>query len=459
MNFIGIDIGTSFIKGGVLDLDGMTIHSIQRQAFPEPIAGLPALHFEVDPHAVVHAVRTLVESLLDSIPDCAGIVMCSQMHGLVLMDAAGTPVSNVITWRDQRALASHPAGGTYFDRMMAQIDERERQELGNGLRAGLPICALYWLAEERKLPPNAIPATLPDFVIAQLCPGAANPGVEPTNAAAHGAFNVSTRNWHHQVIQRLGLGELNWPEVRAVNDVAGVLTIRGKEIPCYAPVGDHQCALAGTFLESGELSLNVSTGSQVSLVTETLTFGDYEIRPYFDDRYLNTLVQIPAGRALDALVALLTELARRSGVELDDPWAHITAAVEETPQSDLEINLAFFASALGDRGQIANISEENLSVGHLFRAAYQEMANNYLHCALRLSPERTWSRLVFSGGLVQKQDALRTLIQTRFGDAYRLCASTEDALLGLLSLALFASGQTGSVEESAARLRKHTDAA
>jgi len=35
---------------------------------------------------------------------------------------------------------------------------------------------------------------------------------------------------------------------------------------CHTTVGDHQCALAGVLLEEGELSINVSTGSQVAAI-------------------------------------------------------------------------------------------------------------------------------------------------------------------------------------------------
>lgn len=457
MHYIGIDIGTSFIKGGVLDLASAQVHSVRRQPFPDSQAGIPAPLYEVDPQGIVRAVGTLLDSLLEHAPQCQGIVLCSQMHGLVLMDESGQALSNAITWRDQRALQPYPGGtheeaSTYFDAMMAHISSEERQQLGNGLRAGLPICTLYWLRENKQIPHGAIPATLPDFVLASLCQES-RPGIEPTNAAAHGGYNVATGDWHWDVLSRLGLETLAWPALRAVNEVVGTLNVNGREIPCFAPVGDHQCALAGTFLESGELSLNVSTGSQVSLVTSDLRMGNYEVRPYFDGRYLNTLVQVPAGRALDSLVSLLTELARRSNIELPAPWETISQAVAEVPESDLDINLAFFASALGDHGHIANMREDNLSIGHLFRAAYQSMADTYLSCALRLSPQREWSRLVFSGGLVQKQDALRTLIHQRFGSNYRLCDSSEDTLLGLLSLALFASGHTASVQESAEYLR------
>lgn len=64
--------------------------------------------------------------------------------------------------------------------------------------------------------------------------------------------------------------------------------------------------------------------------------------------------------------------------------------------------------------------EEEMTVGHLFRASFQNMADNFLASAKRLSPEQAWQRLVFSGGLVQRLPILRTLICDTFGVEHRL---------------------------------------
>src|SRR5215217_4511012 len=99
MRYLAIDLGSSFIKGAVLDLDARSFAHVRRQPFPMPIASLPALHFELDPGQIVAATRALIHDLAHDAPECAGIVICSQMHSLVLMDTHGQPASNVITWR------------------------------------------------------------------------------------------------------------------------------------------------------------------------------------------------------------------------------------------------------------------------------------------------------------------------------------------------------------------------
>ena len=402
---------------------------------------------------MVTTVRALIADLLKHAPECAGIVMCTQMHGMVLCTPDGQPRSNVITWQDQRVLAQHPTGqGSYFDRLTSLLTFQERQQLGNEVQPSRPLCYLYWMAEQGELPQTTassvvIPVGIPDFVIANLCN--TPPTMEATGAGAHCAFNLETMNWHYPIIERLGLAQLDWPQLRNFGEVAGTLSIAGQTIPMYTPVGDHQCAVVGAFLGTDELSLNISTGSQVSLLTEPLRLGNYQTRPFFG-RYLNTITGVPAGRSLNHLVNLLTELARAQGVTLADAWPTITQAVNALDATNLgaplQVNLAFFDSAGGKQGHITNIREDNLSVGHLFHAAFQNMADNYYTNALRIAPQPTWRQIVFSGGLAQKIGVLRTIIQRKFQVDYRLCASSEDTMLGLLALALVASGRTPSVE-------------
>jgi sugar (pentulose or hexulose) kinase len=204
-------------------------------------------------------------------------------------------------------------------------------------------------------------------------------------------------------------------------------------MPCYVAVGDQQAALLGTSLEAGEMSLNVATGSQVSLLTSDPAAGDYQVRPYFGGRFLRTITHIPAGRSLNLLLRLLAEMS--TGGSGDELWVRLESAAREVPVTSLQVNLSFFPGALGDCGSIANIREDNFTAAHLFRAAIEAMAANYEHCAGRLSPARDWNRLVFSGGLILKLQTLQEAVVQRFGCTFRIAGEREDALQGLTFLA------------------------
>ena len=424
MRVLGLDLGTSFFKGAVLDPEAGTVTQVRRVPAPDPVPGLPAGHHELDPAAALAAVRRLVDELLAGAPDAGGLVLTSQMHCVVLTDADGRPRSNIITWKDQRG------AGEWFADLGRRVPEDEQRQIGRELRIGLPVVTLSWLREHGRLEPGLIPASLPDFVLSQLC--GAEPTTEPTNAAAHGLFHLDRGDWHRDLIARLGLSDLRWPRIRPFGEVVGTADIDGHRLVCFTPVGDQQCALAGAELAPGELSLNISTGSQVSLLAREPGGGDYQVRPYFDGQWLRTIVQVPAGRSLGVLVNLLTEIPGGGA----DPWEYIARESDRAGETDLEVNLAFFAGPFGSSGSVTNIREDNLTVGQLFAAAFRWMAENYARCAGRLSPGRAWDRVVFSGGLAQKVGRLRRGVLRRLGGPpWRVCPTEEDTLRGLMILA------------------------
>lgn len=448
MSLIGIDLGTSFIKAGVLDLETLQLKHVQRVPFPDMLPSLPAQYREFDPASIMSAVRKVLSDIAPFAQDCEGVVMCTQMHGVVFTTEHGEARSNLTTWQDQRVLDTHPSNtGTYFDVLKNHLNDDELRQLGNELRAGLPIGLFFWMAEQGKLPArDLIPASLADFVIANLCN--CRPSTEITNAMAHGLLNLDTLDWHDEVIYKAGLSELRLPAILPHGEVVGWLEWNGQKIPCYTSVGDYQCSIVGALLQDDELSLNISTGSQVSLLKPHAVFGNFQTRPFFDGRFSITVTHIPAGRALNALVKLLSELAISQGQELVDPWAYITKSAAQVQSPRLRANLAFYNSAVGDEGGFTHLREDELTVGHLFRGAFQNMAENYAMFAERLSPQRSWNRLVFSGGLVQKIDILRQLICDRFNADYRVSPVQEDTLLGLMTLGLAFTGRMASVAEA-----------
>jgi sugar (pentulose or hexulose) kinase len=448
--FIGLDLGTSFLKGAVLDADSHCISHVQRTPFPTPIAGLPPYRHEIDPVMVVDAVKGLIAALLPYAAPCEGILICSQMHGLVLTTSDGQPCTNLTTWLDQREVQPSPHGRT-FDGMMARLTDEDRRQLGNELRIGLPVGVLFWMAEHSKLPTNAVPLSLPDYVITALC--GSEPSTELTNAHAHGLLNVESLDWHWHIIDTLGLRGLHFPAIRRHGEVAGMFRAGSESIPIYTPVGDFQCALTGALLHEDELSLNISTGSQVSCISDAAQFGNFQTRPFFDGKYVQTVTTIPAGRALNALVRLLSELAESQGVVLDDPWEYIIRAAAQIESVELSVDLSFYHSVVGTHGAIRDMREDEMTIGHLFRGAFENMANNYVTCAKRL-PSR-WQNLVFSGGMAAKIPQLRELIVRAFNMPFRLAPSSEDTMLGLIALGMAFTERTPTVQAAIQHLATH----
>src|SRR2546428_4190034 len=93
-SFVALDLGTSSIKGAIVDLERRRLSRVRRVPFPQPIPGLPPLFCEIDPDQIVSGTRSVLEQLLALAPSCSGVVVCGQMGGLVLTTEAGRPLSN-----------------------------------------------------------------------------------------------------------------------------------------------------------------------------------------------------------------------------------------------------------------------------------------------------------------------------------------------------------------------------
>ncbi len=428
---LGLDVGSTTVKGAVLDLDRGEVRSILKEPFPAPLAGLPAGYCEISPAEIVAVVSSLISRLLQVAPDARSLFCSGQMGGLILVDQNGRALTNYLSWRDQRTLQSPTAAGTLLDAIKSTWRGEEFRELGQELQPGSASSLLYWLARHDRLPADALPATVADYVLGQLC--GELPSMDPTHAI--GLLDLRAGTWHRGAFDALGLEQVHWPQLADQRTPLGDFTMAGQQVRCYPSFGDQQCALRGVGLTRDELSLNVSTGSQVSRRTGQFEPGPYQTRKYFHGDYLNTITHLPAGRSLNVLFELLTELARAEGVTLSHPWETIAQQAAQSDGGGLRVDLAFFAGPLGAQGHIQGLTTENLTIGNLFHASFRSMADNYALCAGRVCPELNVASIAVSGGLTRSVPVLKQLIQERFAMPIRESTEAEETLVGLLEIA------------------------
>jgi sugar (pentulose or hexulose) kinase len=386
MRFAVIDLGGSFIKSALAG--GAELEHVQRTPFP-PFLDHPTKR-EIALDAIARVFDAHVGRLLRFQPQA--LFVSTQMHGFVLGD-------RFISWQDQRALDGA------FEELQSRIDDPDR--IGRELGPGHAATVLFAMR-----PDAGTPLPLPNALIG-------SDTADETLAHSFGVYDIRKRTWDQALLDAFELRHLAWPRVTRWNEIIGTY----RDLPVYSPVGDQQAALLGAGLQAGELSLNIGTGSQVSVLLDELRSGDFKVRPFFGDRFLATVTHIPAGRALNRLQRTI-----------NTPWSDIDAAVDALDATDLVVELSFY------RGRIDNIRESNFTAGHLFLAAYENMATNYLAAALRLHPDHDWGTLVLSGGLAHKAARLRKLVSSRLQRNYRLSVSEDETLAGLARLGMAALG-------------------
>lgn len=431
MRCLGLDLGSTTIKGAVLDLETATLSHFQSVPFPAPIEGLAPGWHEVHLGEILSATRLVLEKLNQTAPDATNLFICSQMGGLVLSDDLGTPLTHYLSWRDQRTLAEHSNGGSLLEETRNRLGEEWLTRMGGELKPGSATSLLFWLAQKDKLPPQGTASSLGEWVVANLT----NNSLFMHPSMAIGLLDLTIGDWAYGAFEKLGLSSLKWPQIPKDFVPVGTVNVGSTKLLVHPALGDQQCALFGVGLLPGELSINASTGSQVSRLNAHFNPGPFQSRFYFDDWKLDTITHIPAGRSLKAIVDLLTEIPNAQGKSVD-PWGYIASVLENESVNDLDCGISFFPGPLGETGHLKGITLENLTVGKWMFAALTSMASGYRLCAERLGPLSSWSGIVVSGGLAQSLPRLGTLIQQNFpGLPIRHNTGIEETLMGLLRLA------------------------
>jgi sugar (pentulose or hexulose) kinase len=453
---LGLDVGSSSIKAALLDLDTLSVRAMATRPFPAPLAGAAGRH-EVDADEVTVRCRAVIDQLAIDAPPLSGVYLCGQHGGVVPVDAQTRRALGPYTsWRDERAAELHPAhpGISWFEHIRESIGRDDLLRIGREFAPGGTLMLASRLLHDGPYPPGTRMVGIGEYVLSQFT----NTDAVIERTCAIGLMDLTTSQQPSNLYERLGIATFGWPRIVTFREQVGELRLsRGRSVAAYPVVGDHQCALAGAALAERELSINVSTGSQVSLLARSLEPSDRtQTRPYFDGLFLRTITHLPAGRALNVLIDLLCELPRRAGRAIENPWALLVPLLEDaSAHTNLRVRTTFFKGPLGECGAIENIGTDNVSAGAILHAALLDMADKYREAASWLDAGgEAFDGLALSGGIAQKLSDLRSAIARQFPKRpIRVSQSDEETLRGLMTLALVNAGRAPSVLD-AARLLK-----
>ena len=426
MNSIVIDCGASFIKAA-LYVDDKEIINIQRKS--------PAVHKNekiTDPvqiNGLFEIVQNILKELTAKVDGDISLAFCNEMHGFILADKDMKPVIDYISW--QKEFGNIEIDGISSKQLILDNCKEEVKLSGMPLRAGLPSANLLYLSRTKEVDLNGLYfLTLGDYLIYKL--SGQIPCCHPTNAAATGLLDMSKNDWNKKLISFVTNNQnLVFPKV-GTEPISFVLN--NKNIKCYPAIGDQQAALLGAqFIEMNEMSFNLGTGAQVSvLINKPVLSNDnsYQIRPYFNGLYLKTIPHIPSGRAINVFIRFYQSIFEKFGLNVseDEIWKNM---LESGSDGNLNIGLGFFENAVDNRttGYIDNIGEFDLTFDNLSISVVEQAADNFIYISRKVyEPERI-KKLIFSGGIARRINKIVDRIVKEYNLEY--CVSTNDTLVGL----------------------------
>lgn len=139
---LGCDIGTGSCKVTACYSTGEIINEVHSYySVTQPHPG----YSEQDPEIIVNAVMDCLRRIMLSLPEApAAVGFSSAMHSLMLVDAKGNPLTNLIVWEDNR---SFEIAGKLRNTIAGK---RIYEKTGTPVHSMSPLCKIRWFRENRK---------------------------------------------------------------------------------------------------------------------------------------------------------------------------------------------------------------------------------------------------------------------------------------------------------------------
>jgi sugar (pentulose or hexulose) kinase len=484
MKYIALDLGSSFMKSAVLDLECRLLLDLSKEPTPPKIPTSNSRHYEVSAEAIADCVLRRIELHMEQHSDIQGIVLSTQMHGFVLTDSLGKAITPYISWQDHRCLGAVEGELMSGASTKTSTSEGSNRSAGSGealssfeqlsrLAAGLQatsgirltprhaICNLYHYlrtdGQDICHMQGVFFQTLGSYITHRLT---GEHATHLTNAAATGCVDIVNGQWNESLIAVADCGFLKFPEIRRETEVVGVYPSGRGPIAVYPDIGDHQATVLGCFATAQEdATITLGTAGIISCIDLDWSASgvSYEVRPYFEGQFLNTITQLPGGRNLDVLIHFVQSIASELlGMKVTEEhiWQGVYQLLEQVPApetgSGLQLELGFYQEQRGvDKGMITGIDSDNLRAATLFAAAFDNLADVYrrmLH--VLCGDNKRLQRIIFSGGLVSRNQALREKLTEKMGLPSSLSPYPEESLAGLFRLGLVCSGLCRNLEET-----------
>jgi xylulokinase len=273
---LGIDVGTSGTKALLVRENGEVVASATTEY---PLSTPQPLWAEQNPadwwQATVASIRRVLAESGAAAADLAGVGLTGQMHGLVLLDAAGEVLRPSILWNDQRTAKECAA-------ITAQVGAaRVLQLTGNPVLPGFTAPKILWVREHEPAVYRRVAKILlpKDYVRYRLTGEFYG---EVSDASGTSLFDVGRRVWSDEMLEALAIPRAWLPEVTEspvisarVNAAAAAETGLLAGTPVAGGGSDQAAGAVGTGIVSeGTVSTTIGTSGVVFAASDS-----YRVEP------------------------------------------------------------------------------------------------------------------------------------------------------------------------------------
>ena len=411
--YLGVDVGTTSAKAVAFSKSGEVFASSScpyKMHHPQPTWS------EQDPEEVFTAVVTCTNKVISSLPSFTPLFLAfsSAMHGLLVMDKTGNPITRSMIWADNRA-------SEIADILKATDWGEEIYHItGVPIHAMTPLCKLIWLKENDPETFNKAYRfiSIKEYIYFKLF----NEYVVDTSiASATGLLNLKSLSWDEKI--------LNFFDITS-SSLSQVVSAKTKHIyqkknappvakdwlvPDGTPfiIGGSDGALAnlGTgAVDSNSMAISIGTSGAARVVVEEV---ETDIRMRTFCYHIKDHLYIVGGPSNNGAVVL--EWLKDSLLETKESYIELFQRAETIkPGSE---DLIFIPYVLGERAPIWNSKARGIYFGlninhtksHLIRACMEGVIYALYSIAKILLEKRVITEIHATGGFTHSSLWLQML--------------------------------------------------
>lgn len=278
---LGLDIGTSGLKGILLNGKGEVVASASKEyEVLNPKRGYSEQNPEEWYRAAVLVMKEIIKTMPDAAGKIEGISFSGQMHSMVLLDEHGEVVRNAILWNDVRTTKQCEEITEKLGTHLIEITKNKALE-------GFTLPKILWVQEnEPDLWKKTAHFLLPKDYLGYRLTG--NIQMEYSDAAGTLMLDVSNREWSKEILNQFNIDVEICPQLVESTAKIGELKTELTEelgisnsISVFSGGADNPCAAVGAgIVKANQAMVSIGT-SGVFLTYEENGDKEYKGQLHF----------------------------------------------------------------------------------------------------------------------------------------------------------------------------------
>ncbi|WML45765.1 gluconokinase [Neobacillus sp. PS3-40] len=454
---IGVDIGTTSAKSVLYSKDGTVISNYQIEY---PLFSPTPETAEQDPEEIFRAVINTIKQTIQGSHVLPKDILCvsfsSAMHSVIAVDKDGKPLTECITWADNRS-------SDWAEKIKTEMNGHEIYlRTGTPIHPMAPLAKIVWLRNDYSelFSKSYKFISIKEYIFYKLF---GKYIIDFSIASATGMFNIYSLKWDEEALKVAGItpDQLSEP-VPTTHSISGLNETFAKEMnllsdtPFVIGAGDGVLSNLGVdAIEPGVVAVTIGTSGAIRAVTD---------RPITDPKgrifcYALTENHWVIGGAVnnggmifrwvrDQLGDSEVAAAKRLG---KDPYEVLTEIADRvTPGAD---GLLFHPYLAGERAPLWDSNARGSFFGlgmhhkkeHLIRAVLEGVIYNLYTVLLALSELIGEPKKIHATGGFARSELWRQMMADIFNQEVCIPESFESSCLGAAILGLYSLGEIDSL--------------